>query len=148
MEQKDYLYQEKFYLENGKFLPELNITYHTAGTLDENQSNVVWICHALTANSNASEWWPGLVGANKLYDPAKHFIICANILGSCYGTTGPLDINTSTNEAYFRSFPSITIRDMVNAHELLRNHLGIQKFTLIGGSVGGQQALEWSISAK
>jgi homoserine O-acetyltransferase len=91
-------------------------------------------------------WWPGLVGEGLFYNPEEYFIICANVLGSCYGTSGPLEINPETNEPYYLSFPFVTIRDMVAAHEILRRELGIEKIhTCVGGSVGGQQALEWSI---
>jgi homoserine O-acetyltransferase len=105
---------------------------------------VIWICHALTANANAQQWWEGLVGAGKIFDPAQYYIVCANMLGSCYGTTGPASINPDTNKPYGRDFPLITVRDMAHAHELLRIHLGIEQIKMIlGGSMGGQQALEW-----
>ena len=136
-----------FHLELGGVLPDLTIGYHTYGTLNESKDNVIWICHALTANSDPVEWWPGVVGSGKLYDPAIHYIVCANILGSCYGTTGPLSINPSTGTSWYLSFPEITIRDMVFAHELLRIHLDIPLInTVIGGSMGGHQAMEWAIS--
>lgn len=135
-----------FSLENGSFLTDPVIAYHTFGQLNKDQSNVVWVCHALTANANPLEWWPGLIGNIELINPAEHFIVCANILGSCYGSTGPKDFNPQTGERYLREFPLITIRDMVKCHELLRSHLGISKIHLgIGGSMGGQQVLEWSI---
>jgi len=135
-----------FSLENGSFLTDPVIAYHTFGKLNKNASNVVWVCHALTANANPLEWWPGLVGENDLINPKEHFIICANIIGSCYGSTGPKDFNPNTGERYLRSFPLLTVRDMVKAHELLRAHLGISKLHLgIGGSMGGQQVLEWAI---
>lgn len=136
-----------FQLESGKKLPNLEIVYHTFGNLDANKNNVVWVCHALTANSDVVEWWPGMFGEKVLFNPEEYFIICANILGSAYGTTNPLSINPKTNEPYFLSFPDITIRDMVNAHQLLADHLNIEKINvLVGGSLGGQQALEWAIS--
>jgi homoserine O-acetyltransferase len=145
----NFLYPHTFQLESGNELPELNITYTTYGKMNDSKSNVVWICHALTANSDAADWWPGMVGANYVIDPEKYFIVCANILGSCYGTSGPLSINPSTKERYFNSFPFVTIRDMVNAHILLRKHLGIEKIhLLIGGSMGGYQAMEWCIMEK
>src|SRR5579871_4755149 len=135
-----------FELECGKTLPEITIAYHTYGKLNASKSNVVWVCHALTANSDAVSWWPGLIGKDYLIDPGNYFIVCANILGSCYGTTGPLSINPETNEPYYSSFPMITIRDMVNAHILLRQHLGIGNIHLLmGGSMGGYQVLEWCV---
>jgi len=139
-----YNYNESFELENGDILTKLAIAYHTYGELNRDKSNVVWICHALTANSNAAAWWPGVAGGNGFIDPSKYFIVCANILGSCYGTTGPLTIDPFTRQPYFSSFPMITIRDMVKAHVILRKHLDIDKIHLLmGGSMGGYQALEW-----
>src|SRR5687768_1507702 len=142
-------YQQPFVLESGETLPEITIAYHSYGNLNATKNNVIWICHALTANSDVEEWWPGMIGKGLLFDPEEHFIICANILGSCYGTTGPLSVNPDTGELYYHSFPFVTIRDMVNAHILLRKHLGITKIELlIGGSIGGYQALEWAIMEK
>lgn len=139
-------YDQKFSLEGGGSLPELEIAYNTFGTLSPSGDNVVWVFHALTANSNPLEWWSGLIGENDLINPKEHFIVCANILGSCYGTTGPDQINPITNEKYGLDFPLITVRDIVNAHKLLKDHLSIKKIELgIGGSMGGQQLLEWAI---
>ncbi len=143
---KRYHHDQRFELENGAALDELTIAYHTYGELNSDKSNVVWICHHLTANSDAALWWKGIVGTGYIIDPAKYFIVCANILGSCYGTTGPLSNDPATGRPYYSSFPQVTIRDMVNAHTLLRKHLGIESIhLLIGGSMGGYQALEWSI---
>lgn len=141
-----YNHAGEFKLECGAVLPEIDIAYSTYGTLNADKSNVVWVCHALTANSDAADWWNGVVGSGHVVDPEKYFIICANILGSCYGSTGPLSKNTLTNEPYFGNFPLITIRDMVQAHILLRKHLGIEKIHLLmGGSMGGYQAMEWCV---
>lgn len=138
--------KEPFLLEVGESLPELEISYCTYGTPNERADNVVWVCHALTANADAADWWPGLVGPGKFFDPERYFIICANILGSCYGTTGPASIDPRTQTNYGRDFPLVTIRDMVKAHQLLAGHLGIKQVELlIGGSMGGQQVLEWAI---
>ena len=143
---KNYIYKGVFNFELGETLSELKIDYSTYGTLNKEKSNVIWVCHALTANAEPIEWWPGLVGEGFLYNPSEHFIVCANILGSCYGTSGPIELNPVTGKPYYLSFPQVTIRDMVAAHELLRKHLGIDKIhTCLGGSLGGQQALEWSI---
>lgn len=139
-----YKHSQQFELESGAILPELEIVYHTYGTFHPEKNNVVWVFHALTANSDAADWWSGLVGENKLFNPENHFIVCANILGSCYGSTGPTSINPYTGKPYFRAFPDITIRDMVNAHRLLQKHLGISKINFgLGGSMGGYQLLEW-----
>jgi homoserine O-acetyltransferase len=138
--------KKSFELESGENLSEVTIGYHTYGTLNASKSNVVWVCHALTANADATDWWKGVVGENSAIDPDKYFIVCANILGSCYGSTGPQSINPLTGESYFSDFPLITIRDMVKAHILLREHLGISSIHLLmGGSMGGYQVLEWSI---
>lgn len=143
---KQFSYDLPFSLESGKVLKGIDIAFHTYGEMNEDQSNVVWICHHLTANSDASLWWPGFVGPGTIIDPSRYFIVCANILGSCYGSTGPLSIDPSTGQPYYLTFPQVTIRDMVKAHILLREHLGIRKInTLIGGSMGGYQALEWCI---
>lgn len=137
-------YSNPFELENGEILPELTIAYHTYGTLNSDKSNCVWVCHALTANSDAADWWPGVIGKNGFIDPSRYFIVCANILGSCYGSTGPLTKDPATGLPYYSTFPVVTIRDMVRAHIHLRKHLGIDKIHLLmGGSMGGYQALEW-----
>ncbi len=143
---KLYHTEAAFPLENGSSLPALEIAYHTYGTRAPDDSNVIWVCHALTANSDVLDWWAGLFGPGCLFDPNRYFIVCANNLGSCYGTTGPLSINPEQGAPYYHEFPAITIRDMVNAHDALRRHLGITRIhLLIGGSQGGQQALEWAI---
>lgn len=139
-------YPHPIALESGGTLPDLTIAYTTYGLLNAEKSNVVWVCHALTANSDAADWWKGVVGPQHVIDPEKYFIVCANILGSCYGTSGPLTTNSTTGQPYYHSFPIVTIRDMVKAHILLRQHLGIEKIALLmGGSMGGYQALEWSV---
>lgn len=137
---------QAFTLESGVSLPELNIAYHTYGHLNSDGSNVIWVCHALTANADVADWWQGLIGPGKSIDPAQYFIVCANIIGSCYGSSGPLSINKATNQPYYHSFPQVTVRDMVKAHVLLRNHLKIENIhLLVGGSMGGYQALEWAL---
>jgi len=146
MSKQSYTYPQTFKLESGKKLEGLEIGFHTYGKLNKDRDNVVWVCHALTANSDVFDWWKGLFGANDYFNPEEYFIVCANILGSNYGTTSPLSENSVTGQPYYLSFPEITVRDMVNAHGLLADHLGIKDIKiLIGGSLGGQQALEWSI---
>ncbi len=135
-----------FTTETGAILPSLEIAYHTWGKLNSEADNIIWICHALTANSDVEAWWPGMVGKGLLFDTDKYFIVCANVLGSCYGTTGPASVNPETGKQWLHSFPLITVRDLVNVHEILRNTLGIKKIhTIIGASIGGYQALEYSI---
>ncbi len=143
---KTYRHTEPFRTESGSFLTGLEIAYHTYGRLNEKADNVIWVCHALTANSDIKAWWPGMVGENRLFDTEKYFIVCANVLGSCYGTTGPASVNPETGRPWLRDFPLITVRDIVNVHEILRLHLGIKSIhTVIGASIGGFQALEYSV---
>lgn len=146
MNYHQFTYHQPFPLENGEVLPQIKLAYHTWGQLNEQKSNVVWIFHALTANSNPAEWWDGLIGPSKLIDPEKHFIVCVNMLGSCYGSSHALDVNPSNNEFYYHNFPTCSIRDMVHSYQLLKDYLGIKEIYLgIGGSMGGQQLLEWSV---
>jgi len=141
-----YHHTAPFILESGRELPELHLAYTTLGTLNARKDNVVWIFHALTANSNPAEWWPGLVGEGKFLDPSRYFIICVNKPGSPYGSISPLSIDPSTQYPYYYSFPIFTIRDMVHAYQLLKVHLGISSiFMGLGGSTGGMQLLEWAI---
>jgi homoserine O-acetyltransferase len=148
MSVKKFQYSKVFKLESGKKLKNLEIAYHTFGKLNKDQSNVIWVCHALTANSDVTDWWAGLFGKDCYFNPNEHFIICANVLGSHYGTTNPLSTNPITGLPYYLAFPEFTIRDFVAAHQILAEGLGIKKIhTLIGGSLGGQQALEWAITA-
>ncbi|MXV15563.1 homoserine O-acetyltransferase family protein [Hufsiella ginkgonis] len=142
-----YKHNRPFELENGKIIQDLEIAYHTYGKVNEKKDNIVWVCHALTANADVFDWWKGLFGDNALFNPAEHFIICANIIGSPYGTTHPLSINEATGQPYYLSFPQFTIRDLAAAHQLLADHLDFDTISiLIGGSLGGQQAMEWSIA--
>lgn len=143
---KIYHHPEVFPLECGKSLPSINIAYHTYGTLNEKKDNVIWVCHAFTANSDVFDWWKGLFGEGCLFNPEEYFIVCANKIGSCYGSTGPLSEHPADGKPWYHRFPFVTIRDMVQAHEILREYLGIEKIkVLIGGSTGGHQVLEWSI---
>ncbi len=149
MSLQKFTYQKRFQLESGQSLPSLEIAYHTFGTLNKERSNVIWVCHALTANSNVFDWWNGLFGEKSLYNPNDYFIVCANNIGSCYGSTGPLSINQETKEEWFNYFPQITIKDIATSLELLKDHLRIDKIhTLIGGSQGGQIAQEWALQNK
>lgn len=128
-----------FDLEQGGQLSELQLTYSTYGEMNKDQSNVIWVFHALTANSKVIDWWPGLFGTDCHYDPAEYFIICANIIGSPYGSSRPTDLD----------FPMFTVRDTVKAQLLLAKSLGINAInTLIGGSCGGSQLLEFAYSYK
>lgn len=145
--ENSYKHKKPFQLESGKKIKDFEIKYHSYGTLNAKKDNVIWVCHALTGNSDVFDWWRGLFGENRLFNPKDHYIICANILGSPYGTSNPLSVNSSTGLPYYLSFPDFTIRDMSAAHKLLADHLNLEDIgLLIGGSIGGQQAMEWAIS--
>ena len=148
MEKRFYRYDGTFSLECGENIENLEICYHISKdfTADSKEKKVVWITHALTANSDPTDWWDVLVGEGKFFDPRKYTIVCANILGSCYGSTSPCSINPATGKPYLLDFPKTTVRDIAQCHNMLLEHLGLAKVDLlIGGSVGGFQALEWSI---
>lgn len=131
--------EKPFALESGEEISALNIAYHSYGTLNRDRSNVIWVFHALTANSDVMSWWPGLFGSKDYYNPEEYFIVCANCIGSPYGSTAPEDLD----------FPSFTVRDVAKAHLLLAKHLGISQInTVIGGSFGGSQALEFALAFK
>jgi homoserine O-acetyltransferase/O-succinyltransferase len=124
-------------LSSGVHLQDATIGYQTWGQLNDTGDNAIWVCHALTGTSDVESWWAELLGANRALDPARHFIVCANVLGGCYGSAGPLDRE---------DFPTITIADMVRQQHLLAQHLGIRSIRLmLGGSMGGFQALEWTL---
>ncbi len=134
-------------LENGALLHRPTIAYNTYGKLNAKKDNVIWVCHALTANSDVFDWWKGLFGKEDLFNPDEYFIVCANMLSSHYGTTGPLSVNPKNGKQYFHDFPEVTIRDMVELHQYLARELKIDRInTIIGGSMGGQQALEWAVT--
>ncbi|MEE2761562.1 MAG: homoserine O-acetyltransferase [Pseudomonadota bacterium] len=141
-------------LDCGVELTDFPVAYQTYGELNEDKSNAILICHALSGDQYVSEahpltgklgWWDLVVGAGKLLDTNNYFIICANILGGCMGTVGPKEVNSKTGKPWGLSFPVITIADMVRAQALLLDHLEIdQLFCVIGGSMGGMQVLEWA----
>lgn len=143
-----YHHPTPFPLEQGGQLTAPEVAYHTFGTLNTAGNNVVWVFHALTANSDPTDWWAGVVGPGSPLDPARYFIVCANVLGSFYGTTGPRSICPATGQPYGMDFPRYTVRDVVGLHHALRQHLGIEQVALaIGGSFGGHQALEFAYTA-
>lgn len=138
--------EESLNLESGKQLNQWHLAYHTFGKLNATKNNVIWIFHALTANSNPTEWWQGLVGENCVIDIHKYFVVCVNMPQSCYGSIQPLDVDPISKTPYYHNFPLFTTRDMVKAYSLLAKHLQIGSIYLgIGGSMGGQQLLEWAI---
>jgi len=142
-------------LDSGRTLGPVRVSYTTAGALNQDKTNAVLICHALTGDqyfgmihpvTGKPGWWESLIGPGKPVDTDRFFVICANVLGGCMGSTGPLDINPETGTVYGTEFPVITIGDMVEAQALLLDHLGIETlFAVIGGSMGGMQVLEWAV---
>ena len=140
-------------LDGGVLLSPVDIAYETYGTPAPDGSNAILICHALTGDQYVASdhpitgkpgWWTRMVGPGKPIDPARHFIVCANVLGSCMGSSGPATVNPATGQPWAMSFPVITIRDMVRAQAMLLDHLGVGTVTLVGGSMGGMQALSWA----
>lgn len=133
-----------FPLELGGVLPEVTVAYRCWGQLNEAGDNAIHICHALTGSADADEWWGPLFGEGRAFDRDRDFIVCSNVLGSCYGTTGPTSTNPATGKPYGRDFPAITVRDMVRLQGLLMQGLGVKRVRMaIGGSLGGMQVLEW-----
>lgn len=134
-----------FVLENGERLRDVTIAFRTWGDPANGTNNAVLICHALTGSADVDAWWPNIIGAGKAFDPAYDYIICANILGSCYGTTGPVSLKPGSSERYRADFPRISVRDMVELQRILLDELGVARLELITGpSLGGMQALEWA----
>jgi homoserine O-acetyltransferase len=137
-----------FEFEAGGSVDGLEIAYHTPEGRERPRDGekVIWICHALTADSDPQEWWPNLVGPGKFFDTEKYFIVCVNMLGSCYGSSGPSSINPKTGRPYFFDFPKVTVRDIARSINMVREHLGISKIDfIVGSSIGGFQALELCI---
>lgn len=142
-------------LTRSGFLTEVTVAYETYGRLAEGGDNVILVTHALTGDSHPAAhsdkdekgWWEPLIGSGRPLDTDRYFIVCANVLGGCQGTTGPASPNPATGLPYGSQFPTITIRDMVNVQKLLLDHLGITHLVaVIGGSMGGMQALEWGVT--
>ncbi len=144
-------------LEGGGRLGPITVAYETYGTLSPRKDNVIYICHALTGDSHVAGrysesdrkpgWWDGFVGPGKAIDTDKYFVICSNVLGGCQGTTGPSSIDPATDTPFGPDFPFITIRDIVHVHNALLDALGIGKIlAIVGGSLGGMQVLEWTVS--
>ncbi len=147
---------EPLALDSGQSLQQYTIAYRTYGRLNADRSNAILICHALTGDQYVAEphpitgkpgWWDILAGPGKVLDTERYFLICANVLGGCMGSSGPADANPATGKPWNLDFPVITIADMVRAQKKLIDHLGIETlFCVIGGSMGGMQVLQWAVS--
>ena len=146
--------KEPITLKSGKVLENIEIAYETYGKLNENKDNAILVLHALTGSAHAAYkhkdtgkvgWWDDMIGPGKAFDTDKYFIISSNVLGGCYGTTGPASINPNTGKQYALEFPVITIEDTVDTQKKLIDFFGIEKLIVAGGSMGGMQALDWSI---
>lgn len=144
-------------LDSGASLGPVEVAYETYGTLDAGRSNAVFVCHALTGDAHAAGhhgdpsrpgWWNTIIGPGRPLDTDRLFVVCANLLGGCQGTTGPSSIDPFTGRAYGLRFPLMTVRDLVRVHRALVAHLGIERLlAVIGGSLGGMQALQWALDA-
>lgn len=146
MKKQIYNYDGIFNFEAGGSLRGIGIAYHSSDREYRRGDKVVWITHALTANSDPEDWWSEITGEGKLIDTSKYFVVCVNMLCSPYGSSGPAAVNPETGAPWYFGFPKVTVRDIVNANILVRKHLGIERIDcLIGGSIGGFQAVEWSI---
>ena len=147
---------DPFILESGEVLPALTLAYETYGRLNKDASNAILVCHALSGDAHIAGfhegeerpgWWDTVIGPGKAFDTDRYFVICSNVVGGCKGSTGPSSINPATRQPYGASFPVVTIRDMVNAQKFLIDHLGVRRlYAVAGGSMGGMQALQWTVS--
>lgn len=156
VETKYFNINDSFVLESGRILEDITVAYETYGELNNDKSNAILICHALTGDAHAAGWhegskkpgwWEIIIGPGKVIDSEKYFIICSNVLGGCKGTTGPSSINPKTGKEYALDFPVITIKDMVDVQKSLIDSFGInQLYAIIGGSMGGMQVLQWIVS--
>jgi len=155
-ETKTVTFAEPFVMRNGEILPDLAIAYETYGSLNAEKDNAIWVCHALSGDAHCAGryaeaskygWWHTLIGPGKKLDTDKYFVICSNVIGGCSGSTGPSSTNPKTGKPYGLDFPIITIADMVAAQKRLLDRLGIARLhAVIGGSMGGMQALQWAVS--
>ncbi len=146
----------QFRLEGGESLPEVHVAYETWGELNAARDNAVLVCHALTGDSHAAGrsgvghptpgWWDALIGPGRALDTDRDFVVCANVLGGCQGSTGPSSTDPRTGEPYGSAFPVVTIRDSVRTQASLADELGVERWRcVVGGSMGGMQALEWAV---
>jgi len=133
-----------FVFDSGARLSQVRIAYRTWGELSPRRDNAVLVCHALSGSADLDLWWPQLLGAGRVLDPARQFIVASNVLGGCYGSSGPLSASPLDGRPFGPRFPELSIRDMVRAQALLLDHLGVERLDFaLGGSMGGMQVLEW-----
>jgi homoserine O-acetyltransferase len=150
------LFQDGLKLDSGITLERVTVVYETYGRLSDKKDNAILVCHALSGGAHAAGWLPGqkkpgwwdnMIGPGKAFDTDRYFVICSNVIGSCYGTTGPSSVDPSTGRPYAMRFPVVTVRDMVEVQRELLEKLGIEKLlTVAGGSMGGMQVLQWAVS--
>lgn len=142
----DFAFKRDLPLESGGVLAKPTLRYATYGRLNAARDNAVLVCHALSGSANVASWWPEVFAPGGLLSPERDFVICINLLGSCYGSTGPGSVDPATNASYGPEFPLVSIRDNVRAQKELLDSLGVRRLRFIlGGSIGGMQALEWSM---
>jgi homoserine O-acetyltransferase len=145
---------DELILDSGEKLGPITLAYETYGKLNAQRTNAILVLHALSGDAHAAGfysgddkpgWWDEMIGPGKAFDTDKYYVICSNVLGGCKGTTGPSSINPATKWPYGLNFPTITIKDMVKAQKHLIDYLGIEKLLcVVGGSMGGMQALQWA----
>ena len=135
-----------FELESGERLPEVTVAYRTWGRPNAQKDNAVLVCHALTGSADVDRWWGALLGPGRALDPDRDFVVCSNVLGSCYGTTGPTSPRPGSASRWGGDFPAVTVRDIVRVQATLLDALGVRRLRLVvGGSLGGMQVLEWAL---
>lgn len=140
---------ETLHLDSGRILENAELCYMTWGELNEKRDNVIVVCHALTGNANLESWWKDLLGPARPLDTSKYCIFCSNVLGGCYGTTGPQSLNPATGKIYGNTFPKVTIRDMVRLQAAVLEKLHVAEVAcVVGGSMGGMQSLEWALEVR
>lgn len=137
---------QPFILVSGEQLLSAKLHYAVYGKLNALRDNAILVCHALSGSARAGDWWPQLFGVKGIFDLDRDCVLCVNVIGSCYGSTGPRDVNPATGEVYGAEFPLASVRDWVRAQAAVLDHLGIEKLrAVIGGSIGGMQAIQWAI---
>jgi homoserine O-acetyltransferase/O-succinyltransferase len=134
-----------FRLDAGGELQPVTLRYARYGAMNAARDNVILVCHALSGSARAADWWSEMFGPERPFDPERHCILCVNVLGSCYGSTGPTSLNPHVGQPYAGDFPVVSIGDVVRSQAVLLDHLGVEQlYAVVGGSIGGLQALAWA----